>query len=230
MFGHTKRMDEGNLKEVLERITSYREFLKQSIHNKPEQCYQYTRLDVWARGFHSALNELEQSLFVCATIHLKINKSYVEDMNEGERDEYDRYVYFYKNAIIRVFSLLDKMGFFLNDYFGIHTEQVKQQFSYFTVLREMDKKAIAPILFGQLLALKIKDQQPLGRLRKERNMEIHHINIEMADELTEAHLCSPERVRIQDTQEELEDLRRGYENVCAVIRIVFTYASKHFKS
>ena len=57
-----------------------------------------------------------------------LNSPYVEKMQTEERTNYHRYLYFYKNGFIRVFSILDKLGFYLNKRLQLNTEKVKPRF------------------------------------------------------------------------------------------------------
>src|SRR5690606_12053861 len=115
----------------------------------------------------------------------RITELYENSMNEAERDDYYRYLYYYKNAFIRIFSLLDKLGYFMNDFFKLETSKVKARFSYFTVVRRMYEIRVHPHLQKQLYELKIKYDTPMDQLRKKRNYEIHSINMEMINDLEE---------------------------------------------
>src|SRR5690606_24701273 len=94
----------------------------------------WIRLDLWASGTLVALDELEQSVYCSMRFAESIRSKYEDEMPEAERNDYYQHIYYYKNAFIRVFSILDKTGFFLNTMYELETGKVKQKFSYFTVL------------------------------------------------------------------------------------------------
>lgn len=230
LFQEEKRQDSGLLKEANRAIEEYRRTLKRNMekNRSPEAETERLRLDLWARGFSDALDELEQSLYCAAKYAAHVRTPYVEDMEEAERDDYRRHLYFYKNGFIRLFSILDKLGYFLNDRYALRTEKVKQRFSYFTVLRRMKETRKVPELERELDELKNRFRDPLSKLRSLRNMEIHHLNAEIIDDMlrAKAKSASDDRQRTENLQESLHDLEQGLEMVCRTLTVVFQYAKR----
>lgn len=230
LFKEAKRKDSGMLEETNTAIAEYRHAMKRQADKSrsPEAEAVRLRLDLWARGFTDALDELEQSLY-CARQYAKfVRAAYVEEMSEAERDHYRRHLYFYKNGFIRVFSILDKLGYFLNDRYALRTEKVKPRFSYFTVLRRMRELHAVPELEHELSDLKTRYSEPLDKLRNQRNMEIHHLNAEMVDDFLRAKARSApdDRQRVENLPENLHDLEQGLEMVCRTLTAVFRFSKR----
>lgn len=228
-----ERVDEGVLLEAFQAIAAYQGRLKKKSYKRGQaaavdQNLNYL-LDLRAEGFVDALNELEESKHCAETFALSIQSHYLEDMPEEELDEYRRHIYFYKNAFIRVFSTLDKLGYFINERFKLRTEKIKPKFSYFTVLRRMRELRILPDLEQQLYDLKENCDEPLQRLRNQRNMEIHHTNLEILDDLLRAkhEARKDDRQRVENLQENLDDLKLAFEMVCRTVETVFRYAKRN---
>src|SRR5690606_20457870 len=129
-----------------------------------------------------------------------------------------RHVYFYKNAVIRIFSILDKTGFFLDTFFDLETAKVKSKFSYFTVLRQMHQRSIHTHLEQQLFNLKIKFREPLDRLRRKRNLEIHAMNAEIIDDVWQNRQRFADRMELEPLEENNKELMQGMENVCLALQ------------
>ncbi|WP_127584845.1 Cthe_2314 family HEPN domain-containing protein [Paenibacillus koleovorans] len=222
------RMEETQLLEdAVRAIGVFRSDLKKLIDQQTRDCGRYTRFDLWCRGFVSALSELEWSVRGAATFSEPIRHKYEEAMDAEEASSYHNHLYFQKNAYIRMFSILDKLGYFLNDMYRLETERVKAKFSYFTVLRQMKHRKEEPDLEQQLFQLKTKFKEPMERLRVKRNMEVHHINAEMLDDLQRTDLCKADRTYIEDLDACLSDLRAGYEMVCLTLTTSFHYFHRH---
>lgn len=229
LFGEPKRQDTGVLLEANRAIEAYRRTLQGLIEQDTPECGRYTRSDLWARGFMTALNELEQSLYAARKLREGVTQTYEEAMNGEEEDRYHSHLYFYKNAFIRVFSILDKLGYFLNDLFRLETEKVKPKFSYFTVLRQMHSRHAEPDLNRRLFELKELNKEALGRLRQKRNMEIHHINAEMLDDLIRTDLCRADRTYVEDLDANMDDLAQCFRMVAQSLTAVFEYAHGRHK-
>ena len=229
LFGEPERKDRGDLRKASRAIAAYRSDLEKCIDPLSPHCGRYTRFDVWARGFLTGLDELEESAFAARLCRSSVIHAYEEAMSREESIAYRRHVYFYKNGIIRVFSLLDKLGYFMNELFRLQTERMKPRFSYFTVLRQMGQRKAEPELHGALSELKERYQPPLARLREKRNMEIHLINVEMLDNLALSDLCRGGRTYIEDLDANLHDLDQGRDMVCKSLAAVYTYAHERGK-
>ncbi|MNQ71259.1 hypothetical protein D3C85_859220 [compost metagenome] len=227
LFNEPKRIDSGLLLEAGNAVRAYMK------HLETEQSYLSTKYSIfhrqaiWSKGFIDALDELEQSKYCCERFGERIVKSFLEDMNSQETETYQQFVYFYKNAFIRLFSILDKLGTFMNDLFGMKTEKLKSRFSYFTVLRQMHEQQIHGSLELQLYTLKMEYKVPLDRLRNLRNMEIHYINAEMLDDLLQKEPMLGERIQLENVKQNLSDLQQGFDMVCRTLTIAFTYITAY---
>lgn len=225
-----ERVNQGELEKALHALEGYLDKLGRigpsGRPSKNRSGEEIPRLELWTRGFADALDELEESKFCAETFGRRIDAEFVEEMDAGERLEYRRYLYFYKNAFIRVFSILDKLGYFLDELYGLGTGRIKARFSYFTVLRQMHEKKIEASLEERLYKLKLQYQEPLRRLRSQRNMEIHLLNAEMVDDMLrvkrQAHADG--RQRVENVLQNLSDLALSFEMVCRTIDVVFDYA------
>lgn len=232
LFNEPKRIDQGDLLKAFEALDAYRAKLERlgpkGHPSKSQDAQAIPRLELWAHGFRSALDELEESKYCTEKFARFVQSAYVEDMKEEERDHYRRYLYFYKNAIIRVFSVLDKLGYFLDDLYGLGTARVKARFSYFTVLRQMHERKIELELEQKLFDLKNTYKDPLRRLRTQRNMEIHLHNAEMVDDMLTAKSASRRdgRQKVENIKENLADLAVSFEVVCRTVELVFTNAKR----
>lgn len=223
LFNEPRREDSGLLRDAMQPIKRFYREMKQNIGSRPSEHER--RIMIWAGGFLVALDELEQSLYCAERFARTIDDTYQDEMSRDELDEYHRYIYFYKNGIIRVFSLLDKLGYFLNDYFEVRTDEEKDRFSYFTVLRRMYDKQIERALVKKLISIKEQNSRVLSKLRKQRNAEIHLMNEEILDDLMRAQSSSNTRLHIENPEYQLPDLRLGYEMVCLTLKIVFEFCN-----
>ncbi|WNR45635.1 Cthe_2314 family HEPN domain-containing protein [Paenibacillus roseipurpureus] len=228
LFNEPKRIDSGLLLEAGNAVRTYMKNVEsERIHLASSDYTKFHRQAIWSKGFIDALDELEQSKFCCERYGERIRKAYLEEMNPEETEVYQGFVYFYKNAFIRLFSILDKLGTFMNDLFGLKTETVKSRFSYFTVLRHMHEHHIHGPLELQLYTLKMDYKEPLERLRNLRNVEIHYINAEMLDDLMHKDPMLGERIHIENVQSNLSDLQQGFDMVCRTLTIAFTYITAY---
>ncbi|UJF32282.1 Cthe_2314 family HEPN domain-containing protein [Paenibacillus hexagrammi] len=231
LFNEQRRIDSGLLLEAFSAVRDYIEVLEtvgRTLPAAPNKWYH--RRAIWSKGFLDALDELEQSKYCCERYAEHIHKAFLEEMNVEEVVEYRRFVYFYKNAFIRVFSILDKLGTFMNDLFDLKTDTIKIRFSYFTVLRRMHERHIHSPLELQLYNLKMEYKSALDRLRNQRNMEIHHINAEMLDDLMQKEPYPGERIHIENVKANLEDLQQGFDMVCRSLTVAFSYITEKSKN
>ncbi|OPH60356.1 hypothetical protein BC351_17820 [Paenibacillus ferrarius] len=224
LFNEPKRIDSGLLLEAGNAVRAYMDLLESKESNHSAADYpKYHRQAIWSKGFIDALDELEQSKYCCEKYAELIHKAFLEEMEPSEIEAYHRFVYFYKNAFIRLFSILDKLGTFMNDLFELKTETLKSRFSYFTVLRRMHEKHIHGSLEVQLYNLKMDHKAPLDRLRNQRNMEIHYINAEMLDDLMQKEPYPGDRIHVENVHSNVADLQQGFDMACRTLLIAFTY-------
>lgn len=226
-FGDQKRVDQGVLLKAFETIDDFHDKLYKLYRQKPGAKLE--RLELLASGFKDSLNELEQSIYSAQQLMAGMDSTFVEELNAEKQDDYRLHVYFYKNALIRVFSTLDKLGHFIDDLLELQTGQTKERFSYFTVLRQMYRYKLHVELEQDLFALKKKYQQPMQKLRKRRNMEIHSVNVEMLDDLAADRKAFADKVYIEDLSHNMEMLRDGFELVLYSVFITFKYADNQLE-
>lgn len=186
----------------------------------------WIRLDLWANGLSSALAELEQSVHLAARFARNLPYRYEEDMPEEDRINYYRHLYFYKDAFIRLFSVLDKTGYFLDTHLDLNTGRVKAKFSYFTVLREMHRKGVHAELEQHLYQLKLQYSEPMNRLRRKRNLEIHAMNAELIDDVWQKRNRFADRRELEPLGDNMDDLAKGMEMVEKSMLAVFRYCTK----
>jgi hypothetical protein len=216
--------------EAVLAIGRYREKLGALIDQQTPLCARYTRHDIWCRGLLVALQELEESVNAAERFSERVERKWVRKMSGEERESYWMHIYFYKNALVRVFSVLDKLGYLLNEVLRLRTQRVKRKFSYFTVLRQMRNVHAEPDLTRQLIQFKESCQKELARLRDKRNAEIHLVNPEMLDDLLYIDACRTDETYIEDLSASMAELRKGFEMVCNTLSAVFVYLSERNKT
>jgi hypothetical protein len=224
LFGEPHRVDKGLILEANRAIEAYlKKLAKKRMKRVPARTL---RLELWSKGLLRALDELEQSVYCARKYGETVSKVYVDDMTEEERDQYYRHIYYYKNAFIRLFSILDKIGYFMNELFELKTEKIKMRFSYFTVLRTMHERGVEPSLGKALVDMKQQCQAQLDRLRNQRNMEIHMLNADLLDDsmkMMESRYLEDQRTHVEDIKQNLSDLTDAFDMACKVLISVFTY-------
>mgnify|MGYP001412469422 CR=1 FL=1 len=223
IFGEPRKIEEGILLETNSAIQAFSKQLR-AVHGNSQVEAKWIRLDLWASGLLVALDELEQSVYCSAKLAEQVKSRYEDEMSEEERNDYYRHVYYYKNAFIRLFSILDKTGFFLDTLFDLDTSKVKPKFSYFTVLRQMHLTSTHKKLEQKLFDLKVKHRQPLDRLRRKRNLEIHSMNAELIDDFWRTKSRFADRMQIESLEANMADLQAGYEMVCCSLHTIFRYS------
>ncbi|GIQ68449.1 hypothetical protein DUZ99_00595 [Xylanibacillus composti] len=196
----------------------------QTVRNQQQLHERFYRLELFASSFASVLDELEQSRYAAAKFGQRVRKQYESEMTDEELQDYKLFLYFYKNAFIRVFSALDKLGYFLNEMFEVHTEKVKPKFSYFTVLRQMHQRKIHPDLEEQLYKLKERYREPMQRLREKRNTEIHYLNVEILNDLAALRRQFADSMRVENIAANMADLDAAYDMVVQSMQAVFVHA------
>jgi hypothetical protein len=219
---------EGQLARAVGMIDRYRAKLRTNIPEGAEQYGRIYRMEAWAGGLVDSLNELVQSCHMAQLFRKKIRtSSYVEDMREEELADYQCHVYFYKNAFVRVFSTLDKLGYFMNELFMLGTEKVKPRYSFFTVLRQMNQTPHLERLNRSLQKLKSEYKAPLNILRYKRNAEIHYINVEMMDDVKQTMTRFTTKHQIEDLDQNMRILDQGCEMVLHTMETLFDYCLKY---
>jgi hypothetical protein len=223
LFDEPLREAEGTLAETFRLMDQFVSSLskKMAEGGDPHKLRKY---EIWTLGLRSSLDELEQSHYVAFHFQHKITSSSVKQMTAEEKIYYNRYIYFDKNAFIRVFSLLDKLGTLLNELLDMKTERIKSHFSYFTVLRNMREKKAHPELTWKLNDVKEKYKEPMTRLRKRRNTEIHYMNSEMQDDLIQSSRMYGEEVKLENLAEQSADLTQGLYLAMESLLLTFQYA------
>jgi len=218
-------------RRVYETLDRYRRGLKPHLAASDPDCAFYAQCDVWAKALYWAYDELEQSAYLAEHFRRRVRIAVpIESMTGEQFDDYRRYEYFYKNAFIRVFSLLDKLGSFLNGLFHLRTDRVKRRYSYFTVLRQMQYVRAVPELARQLVEAKERHAEPMQRLRMRRNVEIHLLNAEMQDDLlAAAAACVGPRTYVEDLEANAQDLEEGLEMVSATLESVFRFLAERLR-
>lgn len=228
LLGEPPRKNSGVLAEAMDNMAKIAALLRKEMSTHEDRDHEFRKLEVWTRGLISSLDELEQSWFAAAFYRKLVIAGYMDDMSTMEQGEYARYVYFYKNGFIRVFSLLDKFGTVLNSLYDLNTSKVKAHFSYFTVLRQFHSQKEHTVLADQLENIKNAYREPLENLRKRRNAEIHYMNSEMQDDLWQRHQGLHDKIHLEDLDSHLEDLRQGLEMVCKSLSVAFRYSNEQW--
>ncbi|NUU60825.1 Cthe_2314 family HEPN domain-containing protein [Paenibacillus agri] len=228
LLGEPPRVNSGVLAEAMEHMAEFASLLRKEMNRYEDRDHEFRKLEIWTRGLIVSLDELEQSWFAAAFYRKSVKAGYMDDMSVAEQGEYARYVYFYKNGFIRVFSLLDKLGTVLNSLYDLNTSRVKTHFSYFTVLREFHTHKEHTVLADQLENIKNSYREPLQNLRKRRNAEIHYMNAEMQDDLWQRHQGLHDKIQLEDLDSHLEDLKQGLEMVCKSLEAVYKYSTEHW--
>lgn len=190
----------------------------------PEQSEKFRTYSIWAEGLLRSLDELEQSCFAAKRYAELIRHNHMDELTDEERLSYNRHVYFDKNAYIRVFALLDKLGTLLNHLLKLRTERIKAHFSYFTVLRNLRENHLHMDLMKPLNELKERSQVAMSRLRNRRNLEIHQMNAELKDDLNQSLANDGARRTIEDLIANMADLEQSLEMVVGSLNHSFRYA------
>lgn len=225
LFGEPRRESDALLDPCFALIDRFCERLRGQMADKGFNARMYS-MDLFAQGLRRSLDELEQSVYCTFRYSSGLEKEHLQQIRKDRADDYDRYLYFYKNAMIRVFANLDKLGYFMNDWFQLRTERVKPKFSYFTVLRQLRSSRSHHHLESRLYRIKMNYQPPMQRLRMKRNLEIHLVNVELVDDLYLMESRYLEQQHVENVQANLDDLRAGYEMAVRSMFEVFQYVGK----
>ena len=225
LFNEPPRADDGRLRDIFELLDELGRRFR--AMRGGERALRGQRMLAWTKSLAASLDELEQSVYCAAKYAELVRAEYVEDMTPEEREHYRRHLYFYKNGFIRVFSVLDKLGSFLDECLELRTAQVKDRFSYFTVLRRMRERRSHPELHRRLDGIKREHAAPMADLRLMRNHEVHAINTELLDEEGRLRLRSRQaRMPVEDLRENIRTLLGGYAMVCESLFTVLDYLKR----
>jgi hypothetical protein len=216
------------LDNAYEAMKKGTQLLQQEMNRYKDPTHDLRKIEIWTRGLTSALTELEQSYSASLYFRKSIITGFMDEMTEEEHIAYSRYVYFYKNGFIRVFSILDKLGTVLNEIYNLQTSKVKSQFSYFTVLRQILTHKKHSSLGNTLSSIKEEYRSPLNILRKRRNSEIHYMNTEMQDDLWQRHHGLHDKLTLEDVDKHLLELKQGLDMVCRTLSTAFLYTNKQW--
>lgn len=227
LFNEERREDDGLLHKINEAITLFsRRLAKRSTshrHSHRKGQVRRAHLNIWADALKQSLNELEQSKYCTVKYSLLFNKHI-----DSHDDVYRLHVYFYKSALVRIFSTLDKLGVFIDELLELNTASVKERFSYYTVLRNMYRRKAHPQLEKKLFEYKVLYQEAMSELRRKRNLEIHYVNAELLDDLEK---IEKDLIQPHETEEVVLNialLEQGYEMVCHSMLTVFDYSNRLF--
>jgi hypothetical protein len=227
LFGEPDRVDDGLLLEVFQAMSAFANRQERRAERLRGASSKRRNWQLWAKALHTSLDELEQSQYCSNRFQMNVMHRFENEMNKHELDDYYRHVYFFKNAIIRVFSTLDKLGYFMNEYFRLQTQREKQRFSYFTVIRRMHVRKSHVRLEQRLYDLKVKYQEPLYRLRTLRNTEIHWMNSELQDDLKLITTVDFDTQHIENLKQNRADLDQSVELVCLTLKAAFQYMNRN---
>ncbi|WP_339200854.1 Cthe_2314 family HEPN domain-containing protein [Paenibacillus sp. FSL P2-0322] len=230
LLGEPSRVNKGILLDAMNSMSAMLNLLERQIQAGGDPTHDFRKADILTRGLMSSLDELEQSHHASAFFRMKVKAGYAEDMSEDEKSDYALYVFFYKDGFVRVFSILDKLGNWLNDLYDLKTGQYKAHYSYFTVLRQLKYLKMHPVLTDNLNDIKDTYNDAINRLRKRRNTEIHYMNTEMQDDLWQRHRALYGKIQLEDLDHHLEDLQQGLEMVCRSLSNAFTYTAKQWEN
>ncbi|MBB6691998.1 hypothetical protein H7B90_11365 [Cohnella xylanilytica] len=226
IFGEPPREWQGPLQDTVQTIERFARLMRDKGRGEAGSAVKFRKYAIWSEGLLRSLDELEQSKYAAERYAAKVAKPSVDEMSSAERLNYYRHVYYDKNAYIRVFSLLDKLGMLLNETLGLRTERIKSRFSYFTVLRGMRGSERHARLAEALNEWKERHQDAMNRLRKRRNMEIHHMNAEFQDDLL--HSLNPDTgsAHLENIAANMNDLEEGWEMAWRTLDLSFRYLLK----
>ncbi|QHW30745.1 hypothetical protein GZH47_07670 [Paenibacillus rhizovicinus] len=224
MFGEPPRTDAGKLLEANQAMEQYAALLNKRIEQGRDNDHKLRKYEIYTLGLISSLDELEQSVYAAGKYAELVKSETVEGMTEAEEMDYRRYVYFDKNAFIRLFSLLDKLGTLMNDYLHLETEREKPHFSFYTVLRRMVERNAYPELTVPLHKLKDEGKEAMNRMRKRRNTEIHYMNSEMQDDLKQNHEAYFEPHQLENLSQQTQDLAQMMDLVLETLKLTFHHA------
>jgi hypothetical protein len=228
LFGEQPREWTGASLETVQSIEKFiRLAFEASDRTRDEKLKNdFKTYGIWAEGLLRSMDELEQSRYAAKRYASLVPHVQADELTAEERLNYYRHVYYDKNAYIRVFALLDKLGTLLNELLALKTERMKAQFSYFTVLRNMRLNQMHTDLTVPLNELKEQYREPFNQLRSRRNTEIHHMNAELQDDLRMTLANQGNHRQLEDLHMNMTDLDRAWEMIESTLGLCFRYACK----
>lgn len=229
LFGEPPRIAEGKLLQSMQAMERYIGMLRKHIAAGRDHDSKLRKLEIWTVGLLSSLNELEQSQYAAEQYAERVKSQLLNELSQEEWVSYQRYVYYDKNAFIRLFAMLDKLGTLMNEFLGLQTERIKPHFSYFTVLRTMRVRNVHIELMMALNTLKESNKDVLARLRKRRNTEIHYMNSELQDDLRQSYDAHNGNPRLENLQKQCDDLAEGIDMVLETLRLTFNHACSQLR-
>ncbi|TVX98739.1 Cthe_2314 family HEPN domain-containing protein [Cohnella terricola] len=229
LFGEQPREWTGAALETVQSIVSFAALSSSLAERRPEMAKKYRTFAIGAEGLLRSMDEFEQSCYAARRYASQINHSNVRELSQGERLSYDRHVYFDKNAYIRVFALLDKLGTLLNQLLDLRTERFKVHYSFYTMLRNMRENGLFPELMNPLNQLKERHQGAMNRLRNRRNVEIHQMNAELKDDLHQSLTGNGARTTLENLEANLADLDQGWEMIQGSLFHAFRFGCKYLR-
>jgi len=228
LFDEQPRVPEGKLAEAIDQMWRFVEIVNLRVRAGDGSERKLRTYEIWTRGLIGSIDEMEQSCYAAEKFALRIHHTAVGAMSSDEQLDYHRYVYYDKNGFIRMFALLDKLGTLLNDVLSLETERMKPHFSYFTVLRNMRLNRKHPALSVVLDEIKERYKEPMNRLRTRRNVEIHHMNSELQDDLAQMHRQHREEPLLENIGSQVEDLRLGLALVLEALTLSYRYCCQRW--
>jgi hypothetical protein len=226
LFGEQPKEETKLSLDTVHAMNHFIKMISELTEKYPERSALYLKYEVWAQGLLRSRDELEQSCYAAKSYAKQIIHTHVDELTASEWLSYDRHVYYDKNAYIRLFAVLDKLGTLLNEILELRTQRFKSRFSYFTVLRNMRENRLHVELNTPLNKLKDKYQPALNRLRIRRNLEIHQMSAEMKDDLHQSLTNNGSRRTLENLVLNMADLDQGWEMVQGSLTHSFKYASQ----
>lgn len=226
LFGEEPREWSGMALDTVQSIEQFTSHASKLAERYPEQSSKYRTYAIWAEGLLRSMDELEQSYYAANRYAGLIKHTYVDELSYKDQLNYYRHVYYDKNAYIRVFALLDKLGTLLNQLLDLRTERYKSRFSYFTMLRNLRENQLHSQLMKPLTELKERHQGAMNRLRDRRNLEIHQMNAELKDDLTQKLANLGSRHTLEDLIANMADLDQAWKMSLGSLNESFQFACK----
>ncbi|WP_232058264.1 Cthe_2314 family HEPN domain-containing protein [Cohnella abietis] len=229
LFGEQPREWTGLSLETVQAIERFSLLSSKIADRSAEQSSGHHTFSIWAKGLLRSMDELEQSCYAAKRYADQVHHNLIEELTSEELLSYNRHVYYDKNAYIRAFALLDKLGTLLNQLLNLQTERIKARFSYFTVLRNMRENKLHVELMKPLNELKERHQNVFSRLRNRRNLEIHQMNAELKDDLNQSIANDGSPRTLENLSVNMSDLDRCWEMVHGTLNLSFRYACKQLQ-
>ncbi|WP_240703071.1 Cthe_2314 family HEPN domain-containing protein [Cohnella luojiensis] len=229
LFGEKPREWTGLLLDTVQSMEQFALLASELAERLPEQSSRYHTFAIWAEGLLRSMDELEQSCYAAKRYSELVRHNHVDELSFEERLSYNRHVYYDKNSYIRIFAILDKLGFLLNQLLELRTERLKAHFSYFTVLRNLRENNLHVELMKPLNELKERYQGEMNRLRTRRNLEIHQMNAELKDDLDQRFANAGGPRTLEDLISNMADLDQSWEMVQGSINLIFRFACKRLR-